>query len=160
MIDGLYNTAVITLLLLACYKLYKHYTTPQHYYVDKETKDLIDKLYDLKSQHSKILQFIFDYDTLRDNNDKSYDISWYNEMGEQKSTTIFRGTGKWNTDKKYKANLRKSAEAYEQYLSQRITELITELSKHNSRLQEGSKPQFPLWRYKRTEEEQEDTDKE
>ena len=65
MIDGLYNTAVITLLLLACYKLYKYYVTPQHYYVDKETKDLIDKLYDLKAQHSKILQCIFDYDTAR-----------------------------------------------------------------------------------------------
>lgn len=89
MIDGLYNTAVITLLLFICYKLYKYYTTPQHYYVDKETKDLIDKLYDLKAQHSKILQFIFDYDTLRDNNDKSYDISWYNEWANRKVQQSF-----------------------------------------------------------------------
>lgn len=113
--------------------LWKYYHTAESITIDRETKDMIDELSELKAQHSEILQFIFDYDTHRDNVSSDYTIKWSDITGKIREATIWHGTGKHNTDKMYRANLKKSAEAYEKYLSERIDEKINQLYRHHSK---------------------------
>lgn len=116
-------------LALLLREIWKNSRDTKKVIIDETTNNYIDKLIQLKQEYSKISQFIFDYEQIKDNGGKEYFITWVDNFGENKAAKIFRSFGNYSTDTR--KNLKQSAEAYRVQLSDEIDKTIEALYKHH-----------------------------
>lgn len=128
-------------LALLLREIWKSSREPKTVKIDETTNNYIDKLIQLKQEYSKISQFIFDYEQIKDNGSKEYFITWVDNFGESKAAKIFRSFGQYSTDTR--KSLKQSAEAYRIQLSDEIDKTIEALYKHHkSNVKNAGNPIF------------------
>lgn len=113
-----YGSIWTAIYFLYRYKKPKAEQEEQPHALSTNTKLLIDRLHELKEQHTNISQFLFDYEQEKQ---AAYTVSYTDGTGQKKTAEIIKASDNNNY-------LKLSAEQQQQKIERQIEQIIEELS--------------------------------